>query len=107
MGRALREKHRLKTRQPLKTITVVSAEADSKNLLMSHAELITSELNIRELVILDSANSLCDMSSKPKILNLGPKLGKDMGAVGKAIEALSMAQIAELEAGKNIMLLGQ
>lgn len=106
MGRALREKHRLKTRQPLKAITVVSSEPDSKNTLLDHAELITSELNIRELIILDSANSLCDISSKPNFKALGPKLGKDMGIVTKAIEALSMNQIAELEAGKSIDISG-
>lgn len=106
MGRALREKHRLKTRQPLQKITVVVHEASAKNSLFSHAELITSELNIRELAILEADDSLVDISSKPNFKSLGPKLGKDMGRVGKAIEGLSRSQIALLESGNSLELEG-
>jgi isoleucyl-tRNA synthetase len=104
MGRALREKHRLKTRQPLKKITVVCTNNLDQQALLNHADLITSELNIRELELLDSAETLCDLSSKPNFKTLGPRVGKDMGAIGKAIEALTLTQIAKLEAGNTILI---
>ncbi len=106
MGRALREKHRLKTRQPLKSITVVTHDADSVLALTTHEELITSELNVRVLVILPEEDSLCRITTKPNFRTLGPKLGKDMGTVGKAIAAFTREEIRRLDEGGEVTVAG-
>ena len=97
MGRALREKYRLKTRQPLKTITVVTHDHDATLALKSHEELITSELNVRNLVVLPEDDTLCRISCKPNFKTLGPKLGKDMGTVGKQIANFTREHVRKLE----------
>lgn len=106
MGRALREKHRLKTRQPLKSITVVTHDPDAAHALATHDELITSELNVRILKILPEEDSLCRITAKPNFKTLGPKLGKDMNPVGKAISAFTREEIRRLDKGSEIIVLG-
>jgi isoleucyl-tRNA synthetase len=106
MGRALREKHRLKTRQPLKSITVVTHDVDAVSALTTHDEIITSELNVRRLTILPEDDTLCRVTAKPNFKTLGPKLGKEMNMVGKAIAAFTREEIRTLDEGGNIALLG-
>jgi isoleucyl-tRNA synthetase len=106
MGRALREKYRLKTRQPLKKITVVTHQHEAIEALLGHEELITSELNVRELEVLPEDDALCKVLCKPNFKTLGPRAGKDMAALGKEICAFSRQSIRELEDGGEIMVLG-
>lgn len=106
MGRALREKHRLKTRQPLKSITVVTHDPQITNALSSHEDLIIEELNVRKLIILREDDTLCRVIGKPNFKTLGPKLGKDMSAVAKEISALDRASLHKLEEGSQIIVLG-
>lgn len=96
IGRALREKYRLKTRQPLKSITVVTHDEDAVKALNNHEDIITSELNVRSLVILPEEDSLCRISAKANFKTLGPKLGKDMGKMAGVISAMSASAIHEL-----------
>jgi isoleucyl-tRNA synthetase len=106
MARALREKHRIKTRQPLLKITVVTHDENSTKALSEHAELITSELNVKELSVVAEDDQLCIISCKPNFKSLGPRVGKDMAEIGKAINALNRQQLATLESGQSITLLG-
>ncbi|HXW53498.1 MAG TPA: isoleucine--tRNA ligase [Myxococcota bacterium] len=106
MGRALREKHRLKTRQPLKSITVVTHDQGTVLALTTHEELITSELNVQKLVMLPEDDTLCRISCKPNFKTLGPKLGKDMAAVGKVITGFSRDDIKALEENGEVFVLG-
>jgi len=106
MGRALREKYKLKTRQPLAKITVVSHVESAKKSLLSHEELICSELNVQKLLVLSEDESLCKISGKPNFKNLGPRLGKDMALVGQEIAKLSRAQLRVLEDGGELIILG-
>lgn len=105
MGRALREKYRLKTRQPLKHITVVTHEHEATHALLSHEELITQELNVKKLVVLPEDDTLCRISCKPNFKVLGPRVGKDMAVVGKEIATLSKEAIRTLERGGEVAVL--
>jgi len=106
MGRALREKHRLKTRQPLKKITVVTHDKNTANALSTHQELIISELNIKKLDVVAADDTLCTISAKPNFKTLGPRVGKDMSAINKAISTWGREELAVLEQGRSIELLG-
>ncbi len=106
MGRALREKYRLKTRQPLKSITVVTHDDDAASALTKHEDLITSELNVRNLIILREDDTLCRVTAKPNFKTLGPRLGKDMNTVGKAINAFTREQIRKLDNGGSMDVAG-
>ncbi|MDP2343408.1 MAG: isoleucine--tRNA ligase [Deltaproteobacteria bacterium] len=99
LGRALREKHKLKTRQPLQTVTVVSHDDDVRSHLIRHAELVAEELNVKEVVVVRDDASLASLSFKANFKTLGKKLGGKMKAGAAVIEQLTREQWARLEDG--------
>lgn len=106
LGRALREKHRLKTRQPLRKMIVVTHDEGSIAAIESHEDLIKTELNVKDLSILREDDSLCRLMTKPNYKTLGPRVGADMGAVSKSISGLSRGDIHKLEGGEAIIVKG-
>jgi isoleucyl-tRNA synthetase len=67
-------------------------------------ELVLSEVNVKELVILDAAESKLTKKIKPDFKKLGARMGKLMKSVAAAVNAFSQGQIAELEANGSIKL---
>ena len=51
MGRALRAKHQLKIRQPLPKIFLVTHDPEAKSVLENLGDLISDELNVKDIVI--------------------------------------------------------
>ena len=85
-GSALRKAGGLRVRLPLSTLTVV---ADDAALLRPYAELITDELNVRELVLTDLASAGPDDFGIQQVLQVnarsaGPRLGKQVQIAIKA-----------------------
>src|SRR5690606_24916628 len=76
MGRALREKHKLKTRQPLASVIVVTHDVAAQEALKEHEDLLRDELNVRALSVLSDDAALCDVSFKANFKTLGKRLGK-------------------------------
>lgn len=101
MGRALREKHRIKTRRPLKELKVVTPLAKAQKALLDHADLITSELNVKELKVQANDEDLCVLTAKANFKSLGPKVGAKMGAIAAHIAKLSRVEIVALERGQT------
>jgi isoleucyl-tRNA synthetase len=106
LGRALREKHKLKTRQPLQTLTVVSTDAAVRAALEAHAELLEDELNVRQVVALADDAALATLSFKANFKTLGKKLGPKMKDAANEIAAFTRAQWATLEAGGSVTVQG-
>jgi isoleucyl-tRNA synthetase len=106
-GRILREKHKLKTRQPLRRVTVVSHDDATRAHLEHHAALLADELNVKQVTVVRDDASLASLSFKPNFKTLGKRLGPKLKTVGKAIEALSREDWAKLEAGHMLTLDGE
>ncbi|MDE0792942.1 MAG: isoleucine--tRNA ligase [SAR324 cluster bacterium] len=104
MGRALRAKHQLKIRQPLPKIFLVTHDPEAKYVLENLADLITDELNIKEIVITPDEEELVSLSAKANFKTLGAKLGKQMKIAAKAVAELNLEQIRELQNGNSISL---
>lgn len=107
MSRALREKHRINTRQPLAKITVVTHDEYEQKALLKHQEAILSEVNIQDLVVVEDDENLCTISAKANFKVLGPRFGSSMKQVVSFIENLSSSDIKLLEKGQTIDFLGQ
>jgi isoleucyl-tRNA synthetase len=105
MGRALRAKHQLKIRQPLPKIFLVTHDPEAKYVLENLADLITDELNIKEIVITPDEEELVSLSAKANFKTLGAKLGKQMKIAAKAVAELNLEQIRELQNGNSISLI--
>jgi len=88
LGRHLRERHNIKTRQPLATAQVAGLP---RELVEAYRDEICGELNIKNLVYLDDPSAVVRMELRPDAKKLGPKLGKqfkDVLAAAKAGKAV-------------------
>jgi isoleucyl-tRNA synthetase len=102
LGRALRDKHKLKNRQPLGTCTIVSHDDDVRARLQSHAAQISDELNVKDVVIVKDDAGLASLSFKANFKTLGKKMGPKMKAAAAVIEAFSREQWAIIESGGSV-----
>jgi isoleucyl-tRNA synthetase len=107
LGRAVREKHKLKTRQPLAQVTVVSHDADVRDAVQQHRELIEDELNVKSVVTLHDDADLCTLSFKANFKTLGKKLGPKMKAAAEKIGAFSRDQWSVLAEGGAVEVEGE
>ena len=94
---SLRQKEKIKVRQPLQRIMIPVLSKEEKDTIESVAELIQREVNIKEIEILDDASSILVKQIKPNFKALGPRFGKDMKLVAKSIQEFSQEDIAEIE----------
>jgi isoleucyl-tRNA synthetase len=90
LGRQARALSGIKLRQPLRRLVVQGADGVS-----THADEIAEELSVKdvEFGVVDAS----ELRVKPNLPVLGPKLGKELGAVRAALEA---GEFEELEGGR-------
>ncbi len=98
LGRLLRSQTKQKVRQPLAECVLVSLDAAVRSNLETMAEVIAEELNVKKVTIEADEETLVTLSAKPNLKRLGPKYGKQMGAIGKVVATLDGKQIQSLQA---------
>ncbi len=94
---ALRRKVNLKVRQPLATLLVPAADKAQMEALEAVKNLIANEVNIKDVKIVSNEESGVTKRVKADFKKLGPKYGKIMKDLGKAITAMTHEEIAQLE----------
>jgi isoleucyl-tRNA synthetase len=105
LGRRLRERHQLKTRQPLAKLTLVHHTEGVRAGLEQHAELLKAELNVKQVEVLARGDALATVTCKANFKTLGRRYGKQMKVAAAAIEQLTPEQFAILEDGGSIEVL--
>lgn len=94
---ALRRKVNLKVRQPLQTLLIPVADSRQRQAVEALEDLIKSEVNIKDLKIVDNEESGLVKRVKADFKKLGPRYGKIMKQLGKAITEMAQKDIALLE----------
>ncbi len=102
LGRALRSKHNLKTRQPLQRVFLLPPDEHSREELTQVSGLIADELNIKEVVLVKDEAEISKVSYKPNFRSLGPRFGKRMKEVGAFVSSLSAEQVQGLARGGRL-----
>ncbi|HHW03210.1 MAG TPA: isoleucine--tRNA ligase [Thermoanaerobacterales bacterium] len=87
LGRAARNKGKIKNRQPLQKMMVQLRNPEDEVLLSDLSDIIKEELNIKEIEYIHVAEEYFTYSVKPRFDLLGPKYGKLMSAISKQIAA--------------------
>ena len=95
LGRAARNVANIKNRQPVGQMYVKAAH----ELPDFFVKIIEDELNIKEVIFRDDMSDFLAYHVKPNFHVLGPKVGKQMGAVKKALEASDGAAVKDALAG--------
>jgi isoleucyl-tRNA synthetase len=94
---ALRRKVNLKVRQPLTKIMIPVADEKQRRNIEAVQALILSEVNVKELEFVDSANDMLVKRVKPDFKKLGPKYGKIMKQLAARIQEMQRDEINKLE----------
>ncbi|MFY0642940.1 MAG: isoleucine--tRNA ligase [Bacteroidia bacterium] len=102
----IRKLENIKVRQPLHKALVPALDNQFSARLKKVEELIKSEVNIKELQILEENSNLIKKSAKPNFKVLGPKVGADMKVLNPLIQNLSSEDVKKLESGETIQLKG-
>ena len=85
LGRAARNEANIKNRQPIGKMFVKAPVV----LPDFYKEIVEEELNVKEVVFTDDMEAYLTYSFKPQFRVLGPKVGKKMGAIQKALKAVN------------------
>ena len=97
LGRAARAQAKAKMRQPLRRAVIVANDAE-REAISARADLVTAELNVKELDFVSEEADLVSYAVKPNYRSLGPRFGKRMPQVAAAVEALDAVHVAEVMA---------
>jgi isoleucyl-tRNA synthetase len=98
-GLQVRTANKLRVRQPLEAAEVVLAEPEMAAALREHIDLVRDELNVRAVHFAASADEYVTYQVKPNFRALGPRVGKQMPALKKALgDADGAALLAAIDA---------
>ncbi len=101
---ALRRKVNIKVRQPLSKIMIPMVDEVQRKNIQAIESLILSEVNVKELKFVDSANEMLVKRVKPDFKKLGPRYGKIMKQLALRIQGMEKSEIIELEKRGTVTL---
>jgi isoleucyl-tRNA synthetase len=85
LGRACRNTANIKNRQPIGRMYVKADEELSD----FYKDIIADELNVKEVVFTDDVRAFTSYTFKPQLKTLGPKYGKQLGAIRTILSELN------------------
>jgi isoleucyl-tRNA synthetase len=105
---SLRKRAEKNVRQPLQKAVIPTPDAETNEALLQVAELIKSEVNIKELVIVPAEQSEIQLVKKikPQFKVLGKKVGGMMKQLAAAIAQMSQEDISAFETNGSFELCG-
>ena len=101
---SLRAKEKIKVRQPLQKIMIPVLDDTQKEEIIAVSSLIKSEVNVKEIELLDDASGMLVKQIKPNFKALGPKFAKDMKLVSSEIQSFTQEQINQIEKDGEISI---
>ncbi|MGM0477979.1 MAG: isoleucine--tRNA ligase [Bacteroidota bacterium] len=101
MALSLRKKEKIRVRQPLQKIMVPILDPSFKSRIQHVQDLILSEINVKELELLEETTGVLTKKIKPNFKTIGPKYGKQMKAIASMIKEWGDEEIASVENNKG------
>jgi isoleucyl-tRNA synthetase len=103
LGHSARQKANRKVRQPLAAAAFSVGTATERKALMNNTDIVSDELNVKEVRLLDSATEAVSHTIKPFSKQLGQKYGNKFPAIQKAILSMNAEEVVStLMAGKAL-----
>jgi isoleucyl-tRNA synthetase len=105
LGHNARQKANRKVRQPLSEAAFTLTRPEERHAVETYASLITDELNVKKVRLLDASGEVVSFVVKPLSRQLGQKYGNKFPGLAKAISASDPAISAPLLlAGKSVQV---
>lgn len=95
LGHAARAKANRKVRQPLQEAAFSVANVNERDAVLNYDDLLTDELNVKKVRLLDASTEALQHTVKPLPKQLGQKYGNKFPALQKAILALNTEAVAQ------------
>jgi len=99
LARSAREVGGLRVRQPLAHMKIALPAGVRGPALDALLPMLSAEVNVRDITIVESDESLVELKAKPNFRSLGKVYGKDTPLAAKAAAQMTRSQLQELEAG--------
>ncbi|MBI1836923.1 MAG: isoleucine--tRNA ligase [Flavobacteriia bacterium] len=93
----IRKKEKIRVRQPLQTIMVPTLSKTFSDNITHVQDLILSEVNVKELHLLEEGSGVIVKSIKANFKTIGPKYGKQMKAIAELVKGFTSEDIATIE----------
>ncbi len=103
LGHAVRKEHKIKVRQPLSKLYIISTKI-SPDLVATHRELISDELNVRAVEVLQEEGSFLRFRVKPNFRLLGKRMGALVEPLRNSMEQLPESELKQLLEGRSIQI---
>ena len=94
LGHSARQKANRKVRQPLAEAAFSVGNADERQAVEKYGELMSDELNVKKVRLLDTSGEAVSFVVKPLPKQLGQKYGNKFPAIAKAVNAMDANAIA-------------
>ncbi|GAA4309357.1 isoleucine--tRNA ligase [Pontixanthobacter gangjinensis] len=94
---SLRKKEMIKVRQPLQRVMIPVLDKEQEKEIRAVEDLIKSEVNVKEIELIDDASGLLKKQIKPNFRVLGPRFGKDIKLIVSKINQFGAEEIAQIE----------
>jgi isoleucyl-tRNA synthetase len=102
LGRAARERVRIRVRQPLGTLyAVIPGDIAVDGDLL---DILRDELNVKSIEFMERAEELVTFSARPNFRALGTRFGKRTPAVADAIRAIGSSELAAFRRGESLFI---
>lgn len=97
LARSLREKAKIKTRQPLRRILLPVDSPTMRRQLQTVEDIIIEEINVKTIEYVSDDTNIVRRSAKPNFKVIGKKYGGETKTVAQAIKSLTSEQVRRLE----------
>jgi len=101
---SIRQKEKIKVRQPLQKIMIPVLDKQQRKEIEAVSDLIKSEVNVKEIELLDDASGVLVKKIKPNFKVLGPRYGSEMKKIAAAVALMDQEDIREIERQGEIIL---
>jgi isoleucyl-tRNA synthetase len=105
LARSLREKAKIRVRQPLNRILIPVLNPQQRRNIQYFEEIIKEELNIKNIEYVSGDTDIVSKKAKADFKVIGKKFGKITQLVANTIKEFTNAQIKELETKKQIVIM--
>jgi isoleucyl-tRNA synthetase len=105
LGHAARNLSKIKVRQPLRGVTLVTNDSALPGVIEPYCEIIMDELNIKSVDWAEEAKDYVNYQIKPDFARLGPRLGRQIREVQQLLAAGPAAELVTQLAEKGKIVL--
>jgi isoleucyl-tRNA synthetase len=102
LARSLREKSKIKTRQPLQRILVPVLNPQQRRDIQAVESLICEEINVKGIEYVTDDAGIVRRSAKANFKVMGKKAGKDMKAIADVIRTFTNDHVRVLQRGEHV-----